>query len=309
MIKRKMFPIVLALILSVALSGCRNVAEQKTGKKIVTSFYPMYIFTKNITKGTDAEVINMTAPQTGCLHDYQLLPKDIKKLEKSDIFIINGGGTESFMQKIYDNNKNLRVITASDGIPLLEEHEEHGHFHDENEEVGGHLHNSHVWTYIPNAISEIKNITEGLCAADYKNAGIYRENSEKYIEKLENLHSVFEEKTAELKSRRIIVTGDAFEYLADGYGFEIAGVLETEHNSAPSANELKNICDIAAKGDIPLFKTPDAPENAVNTISRETKCPIYELDPFFSGNSERLDAYENAMNKNLNTLCNALKNN
>lgn len=309
MIKRKLFPLVFALVLSAMVSGCGNVAEQKTGKKIVTSFYPMYIFTKNITKGTDAEVINMTAPQTGCLHDYQLLPKDIKKLEKADIFIINGGGTESFMEKIYDNKENLRVITASDGIPLLEEHEEHGHFHDENEADSGHLHNSHVWTYIPNAISEIKNITEGLCAADFKNAVIYRENSEEYIKKLENLHSVFEEKTSELKNRRIIVTGDAFEYLADGYGFEIAGILETEHNSAPSANELKNICDIAAKGNIPLFKTPDAPENAVGTISRETNCPIYELDPFFSGNSERLDAYESAMKKNLDSLCKALKNN
>ena len=68
------------LVLSVtALVGCGNTKEQSNvqSKKftIVTSFYPLYLSTINITKDIpNVEVINMTKSQTGCLHDYQLTP-------------------------------------------------------------------------------------------------------------------------------------------------------------------------------------------------------------------------------------------
>ena len=63
----------LLLVLSVALVGCggaEKAAEKKSAEpfRIVTSFYPMYVATINITDGVDGvEVHNMTKPQTGCL--------------------------------------------------------------------------------------------------------------------------------------------------------------------------------------------------------------------------------------------------
>ena len=86
----------LLLVLSIAFVGCGGAdkaAEKKTAEpfRIVTSFYPMYVATINITDGVDGvEVYNMTKPQTGCLHDYQLMTEDMKTLEKADAFVING---------------------------------------------------------------------------------------------------------------------------------------------------------------------------------------------------------------------------
>lgn len=46
----------------------------------------MYIATANITKGVEGvQLTNMTKPQTGCLHDYQLTTDDMKTLEKADV--------------------------------------------------------------------------------------------------------------------------------------------------------------------------------------------------------------------------------
>ena len=60
----------------------------------------MYVATINITDGVDGvEVYNMTKPQTGCLHDYQLMTDDMKTLEKADAFVINGAGMEDFMER------------------------------------------------------------------------------------------------------------------------------------------------------------------------------------------------------------------
>ena len=91
---KKIFLLVFILFFCV---GCGNSADNNK-LKIVTSFYPMYVDAINITKNIDdVEVINLTKPQTGCLHDYQLTTEDMKTLEKADIFIVNGLGMENFL--------------------------------------------------------------------------------------------------------------------------------------------------------------------------------------------------------------------
>ena len=90
----------LLVLLALGAAGCGTQQQGGHDKKfrIVTSFYPMYIDAINITKGVDGvEVVNMTKPQTGCLHDYQLTTEDMKTLEKADAFIVNGAGMESFL--------------------------------------------------------------------------------------------------------------------------------------------------------------------------------------------------------------------
>ena len=101
----KKLAIIVSLLVLVcfAVTGCSK--PQPAARKnitIVTSFYPMYIDVINITKDVDGvEVINMTKPQTGCLHDYQLTTEDMKTLEKADVLVANGAGME---------NKNHRSV-------------------------------------------------------------------------------------------------------------------------------------------------------------------------------------------------------
>ena len=112
---RKIF---LLLLIIFTMAGCGNSADD--GKlKIVTSFYPMYIDAINIVGDIEGvEVINLTKPQTGCLHDYQLTTQDMKILETADIFIVNGLGMENFLDKVIEN-KNLKVINASDSDEIF----------------------------------------------------------------------------------------------------------------------------------------------------------------------------------------------
>ena len=81
------------ILLTFTLSACGSEKKDDGKLKIVTSFYPMYLDTLNITRGVEGvEVVNLTPPQTGCLHDYQLTPEDMKTLEDADIFVVNGLG-------------------------------------------------------------------------------------------------------------------------------------------------------------------------------------------------------------------------
>lgn len=312
--KKSILTAVITVLFLSLLCGCGEKAPKTDEKTFVTSFYPMYVFTKNITNGAEnVNVINMTSRQTGCLHDYQLLPSDIKKLEGADAFIINGGGMESFMHKLYESKDDLFVIDSSDGILADEseekhneekhseeehEKEEHGHKHE-------HEHNSHFWTYIPYAEEQIKNITRGLCEADEKNAELYKKNCEAYLKRLSLLDNSIKTAAASLENKKIIITDEAFEYFAEGYGFETVGELHTEHNSAPSAKELKTLCDTAKKENSPIFVTPDSPKGAAETVANETGVSVFELDPMVTGDYNDLSAYEKAFEKNINTLIKA----
>ncbi|MEG0320076.1 MAG: zinc ABC transporter substrate-binding protein, partial [Niameybacter sp.] len=76
---------------------------------VVTSFYPMYIHTSALMKETPHQLLNMADQTVGCLHDYQLTVQDTKKLYEADVLVINGLGSETFIEKAYMQNPTLQV--------------------------------------------------------------------------------------------------------------------------------------------------------------------------------------------------------
>ena len=123
--------LVLLLALPIAAVGCTDgqaTSDSSTDNsiRIVTSFLPIYIFTANLVRGIDGIVLeNMAAPDVGCLHDYQLLPADMIRVEAADIFIFNGAGMESFLTEIAAGREDLAMIEACSGIDLLKMPDRH----------------------------------------------------------------------------------------------------------------------------------------------------------------------------------------
>ena len=293
---------------SMLLTGCNNSAESNNSIEsnnkltIVTSFYPMYISTLNIVKDIpDVEVINMTAPQTGCLHDYSLSTKDLKTLSSADIFVINGAGMESFLDDVIDEYSDLKIIEASNGISLIEDTDHDEHEHDVN---------PHVWVSISKNIEEVSNIAKELSAFDPNHASEYEANADAYIAKLENLRTEMHAALDNVNNKDIITFHEAFPYFAEEFNLNIAGVIEVEPDSEPSAKEVENIISIINEKNIKaLFTEPQYSSKIADTIAMETGASIYTLDPIVTGdaNEDAYDDYIVKMQENLNTLKEALK--
>ena len=291
----------LLIVLSIALVGCggaNQTAEKKTAEpfRIVTSFYPMYVATINITDGVDGvEVYNMTKPQTGCLHDYQLMTDDMKTLEKADAFIINGAGMEDFMDKVTEQQKKLKVIDASRGIELI--HDEEGD-------------NPHVWLSVTDAIAQTRNIADQLKEADPAHAAQYEKNAAAYIEKLTSLKTEMHAALDNVPHKDIVTFHEAFPYFAEEFHLNIIGVVEREPGTEPTPTELQETIEqvkgLSAKV---LFTEPQYSPAAAETIARETGAKIYTLDPVVTGEATPAakDAYLDTMRKNMNTLKEALQ--
>ncbi|MBC5624685.1 zinc ABC transporter substrate-binding protein [Clostridium sp. NSJ-49] len=323
--KKKYTKILSLLIITlVALMGCSSKNTESINDSneitIVTSFYPIYISTLNIIKDVpNVKLINMTKAQTGCLHDYQLSPEDLKTLSSADIFVVNGAGMEGFLDKVISNEKDLDIVDSSEGIKLLtadgeeHSHDDENHNHDEEEthaDDHDHEDNPHVWVSISNNIKQVQNIADGLAKYDPDNADKYEANAKEYISKLEALKTEMHEVIDTLPNRNIITFHEAFPYFAEEFNLNIVGVVEVEPGTEPSPKQLEETIEIAKNNNVKaLFTEPQYAAKAATTISNETGIPLYTLDPIVTGDStsDAYDDYITKMEQNLETLKEALK--
>ncbi|MFH0878268.1 MAG: zinc ABC transporter substrate-binding protein [Lentisphaerota bacterium] len=288
-----MKPCLLGILLAMVQILPASAQEPAKPLRIVTSFYPMYIATLNIAGDVPGvEVVNMTKPITGCLHDYQLTPDDLKTISTASLFIVNGAGMESFLEKALQQAPHLKIIQASEGLELIPS-------------VEGE--NPHVWVSVSGAIRQVQNIADGLAAADPAHAEKYRVNARVYTEKLEALRARMREGLKDLKRRDIITFHEAFPYFAREFDLHIVAIIEREPGSEPSARELAGMIRTVRKtGVTALFAEPQYPSKAADAIARETGARIYTLDPVVTGPMEK-DAYLRIMESNLTELQRALK--
>lgn len=282
--------ILLIIILIIIGNLNRNQKNEDNNIKIVTSFYPMYIMTLNITNGIDGvEVANMADNYIGCIHDYTLTTSDLKKFENADIFIENGYGIENFSQKIINSYPNVQIIDSGNKIT------------DVIQEEGGEV-NAHFWTSIDNYILQVNEIKDRLKEIDKNNANKYEENASNYISKLENLKQKYNSELEQVKGKKVVSLNEAFSYL-----FKFAGIeeelIETDHEqSALSAEEVKNVIDMINNENIEaiIIAENDDEQNAL-AIANETNAKIYRLKDGMSGDNST-NSYINIMEENLEIL-------
>jgi len=288
---------VLATLLAVALcfsfTGCTGRKQENVRFRVVTSFYPIYIMTRNITNGVDGvQVDNMAGQQTGCLHDYQLQSKDMKNIEQADVFVINGAGMESFMGKVTVQLPKLKVVNSGEGISLLVEDE---------------VANPHIWVSITNYIQQVRNVSQGLMKADAQHAQQYQKNAQEYIAKLTVLRYDMHKELDNLPNRDIITFHEAFPYFAKEFDLKIAKVINREPDSQPSAKELAETIRLIRSTKVKaVFAEPQYPRSAANVVAKESGATVYSLDPSVTGKDD-LNAYLDAMKENLKVLKEALK--
>ena len=296
---KKIFSLITVLAVILFFTGCGDNTKDPNKLKIVTSFYPIYIETINIAGNVDGvEVVNLTKPQTGCLHDYQLTTEDMKTLETADIFIVNGLGMENFLDKVISAQKDLKIIDASnsDEIYLLKDGDEF---------------NPHVWMSVTYSMQQVKAITQQLCEVDPVHADAYKKNALEYLNKLSALRDEMHLALDNLPNKDIVTFHEAFPYFAAEFKLNIVSVIEREPGTEPTPQELKET--IEKVNSLPvkiLFIEPQYSPKAADTIARETGAEISVLDPIVTGEAklESADDYILKMRINKDVLATALGN-
>lgn len=280
--------IIIILVTVIVIGNLNRINDEKNDNlKIVTSFYPIYIMTLNITNGAEnVEVSNMAENYVGCIHDYTLTTTDLKKFENADIFVENGYDMEQFLQKIIDSYPDVKMIDSSTKIT---------DFVQDGEEV-----NPHFWTSIDNYILQVEAITEGLKELDSSNRDLFEQNKNTYVQKLQELKSSYEEFNFEENS--VVSLNESFSYL-----FKFIGVnetlIETDHEqSSLSAETVREVIEeVKGTGIQAIVIGQNDDDQNAKLIASETGAKVYKLNDAMSGDAS-LDSYINIMKENFEIL-------
>lgn len=288
---KKVLSIILIILIIFILTGCNEEKINSENFKITTSFYPMYIIALNLTKDAkNIELNNMTDSSIGCLHNYTLTTNDLKKIQESDILVINGLGLEeNILNTVNKTNSNIKVIDSSDNI-------------DEKDIISGNNVNPHIWTSINLYKNQVETISENLINLDENNREIYVENTEEYINKLnelENRENTVKEKIANVE---VVVFSESLEYLIKEMNINYSIFSIGHEESGVSSEELGEIIDEINDKNIKAILIDKEDSKAIaNSVSAETGATIHEMDSCLTGELD-LDSYITKMNSNLDIL-------
>ena len=312
--------------MSDASDSAKNTDEADDMLTVVTSFYPMYIATLNIVDGVKGvRLENLSEPQTGCLHDFQLTPEDMKLLSTADVFVINGGSIESFMSDVAKAYPKLDVVEACEDVALLSEDDadsDHDHDHDadaesdsdhdhdheadaESDSSHDHDHgdeNAHAWMSVPRYRTMVKTIASHLAQKDEAHAEEYYANAEKYDAKLAKLEKEQDSLKSLTDGQNIVIFHEAYAYVADDFSMNACYLLDLDEERSVSAGEIKQVISAIKDDGVSVILAEELYGKSMgDTVSRETDVHVVYIDPLNRGEYDK-DSYLDGMEQNIELI-------
>ncbi len=295
----------------IILSGCSNgkqVSDEK-GKgnpeklQIITTFYPMYYFTKQVT-GNLANV-EILIPNGVEPHDWEPTSKDMISMQEGDLFIYNSQYFETWTKKVLDSidTSNLKVVEASKGMELMDTNAEE---EQDNHEGSEATKDPHVWLSPVLAQKEVDNIAEAIAKADPKNKEQYEKNADSLKAKLTDLDRLYKESIDKAPRKEFVTQHAAFGYLAQQYGLKQIPITGLSPDVEPTLPKLAELTDMMKEKEIKVvyFEELTSPKVA-KTLANETGAKTEVLNPLEGLTKDEQDQgldYIGVMEKNLEAL-------
>ncbi len=316
-IKRKITCAIAALVPLVFMFCFHEDLDASQKLKVVASFYPLVHFAEKVG-GDRIDVINIT-PAGAEPHDFEPTPKDMKYVWTSKVFIFNGAGIDPWAERIRADLEKKGILTIEmagyfDLLRIKETKEEHKLEHKHEEVDGYHHFNSkydpHIWLDPVFAQKEVEIIRDTFIKTDPENEDKYKKNSEAYIYQLAELDKIYKEGLKSCKVRTIVVSHNAFSYLAKRYFLETISISGLSPDEEPSPRRMAEIVRTARKNNVQyiFFETLISPRIA-ETIAREIGAKTLILNTVEGLTRDEIKAgksYLSIMEENLNNLRKAL---
>ncbi|MDR2620850.1 MAG: anchored repeat ABC transporter, substrate-binding protein [Propionibacteriaceae bacterium] len=174
--------------------------------------------------------------------------------------------------------------------------------------LGKHVHGEidpHLWQNVRNAIAYVQLIRDTLIGADPEHAAAYVTNTNTYLKELEATDDYVRNTIAQIpaQNRYLITTHDAFGYLANAYGLNVAGFVTPNPATEPSLSERRKLSETIRSLNVPaVFLEPNLVARASTLVQVANEqgvkvCPIYG-DTF----SDTVTSYTQMMRFNADSL-------
>lgn len=290
----KKSPALLAVLpLGLLLASCGSAPGQGGATtRVVASFYPFAYLAKQVG-GSHVTVTNLTSPGTEP-HDLELRPKQVAGVQDATLVVY-----EKHFQPAVDaavdraRRSSADTIDVADVVTL------------KSVQKGGEQNASntdpHAWLDPVNMISVTAAIATKLSAIDPKHSTQYAANAARLTVELKALDSEFAANLKTCRTRTIVTSHAAFQYLAARYGLVQVPIAGIDPANEPSPSQLADIIALVRKERFTTIFTEELVSPAIaRTIADETGTVTATLDPI-EGLSDKThgETYVTLMRKNL----------
>lgn len=258
-------------------TGCSGDQTDNGKIKVLVSILPQKYFVEQIA-GDLVEVLVLIPPGTSP-HSYDPTPRQMKNINKVDVYFYNGylSFEQQLLGSLRNQNPALKTVMLTAGVDLLAGHEcnhdDHDHDHHHHDGI-----DPHTWLSPRNAKIKGLNILKALMVQYPEHTDAFMENYGIFEERILNLDDQINTILADMPSRAFMIYHPVLGYFAQDYNLE---QISIEHEGKePTPSQLKNSIDIARHSGVQVvFIQQEFDAQNATLVAREIGGKVIEIDP------------------------------
>lgn len=272
-------------LLCLLLAACGG--KQDDGKTITVTIEPQRYFAEAIAG--DKYMVNSMVSAGLNPENYDPTPRQMVDLGKSEAYFRIGpiGFEQAWMERIRQNNPDLKIFDLSEGFPLVAEPEDHHAEPEEGEDASHHDHSHghshegpdpHIWSSISGARQIARNTLDAFISLDPENKDYYTDNYNFLLKEIDRTEKEMHSRLDTLSNRTFIIYHPALTYLARDFG--LTQLCIELDGKEPSPSQLKELIETARDNDVQVvFVQQEFDKKNAGLIARETGCNLVSINP------------------------------
>jgi zinc transport system substrate-binding protein len=264
-------------------TGCR--LPRSGEHTVVTSFYPLYFIAESVA-GRYNHVVDLTPPGVEP-HEYELTVRQVAQVDLARVGFYEKGVAPSVDQAMA-NDSPEHVLDVSDVVRLDGD-------------------DPHFWQDPTRMAEATQAFTATIANADPAHASYYRDRGRRLVRDLEALDASYARTLGSCRIRTVVVSHDAFEYLARRYHVDVVPIAGLEPDAEPSLQRLHDLSGLIRERGVTtvFFETLASPALA-RSLAADVGIHSAVLDPIEGLTSADAHAtYLTLMRRNLAALAKA----
>ncbi|MFP4498757.1 MAG: metal ABC transporter substrate-binding protein [Vulcanimicrobiota bacterium] len=300
----------LLIFIILVMPSCSDNGQKKEHlqetNKAVTTILPIYFAVSQVGRGV-VEVTNLLPPG-GSPHTYAPTPEEIKEAENADIIFKLGLNLDDWMDEIIRSSKlqDTPVIVVSKNIETIHlnhsDCKNHHHQHDNGD--------PHIWMDPVRMKTIALNIKEALIEKFPQKKETIEKNYKQYVNSLDQLDKKYSQSLSNLKNKDYVTFHSFMTYLGRRYDINQIAVISEFPGKEPDPRHIAEVVDLLKEKKVKVvFVEPQFSDKASRAIAREINGEILVIDPLGNPYDSERNTYIKNMEKNLENLIKAFKQN
>lgn len=259
-----------------------------SGTNVVAAFYPLQ-YAAQAVGGDTVNVTTLTPPGVEP-HDLELSAAQVADIAAADLVLYVKGFQPAVDEAVAQQAAD-RAIDVSAGLNLLTGPDDAG------------ANDPHVWLDPANMATIGAAVAERLAQIAPDSAATVNANSADLASQMSALSKDYTNGLATCRSRDLVVSHEAFGYLAKAFDLTQVGISGLSPEAEPSPARIKEVADLVrSKGITTIYYETLVDPKVAQTVADETGATVAVLDPLEGLAEGATGDYASVMRANLATL-------